>query len=172
MLHPNTIKVREQIWNFAGSLDEPILNEHARPDQWTIAQVMEHLYLMETAITDRLAHTIQQDEPTPAPVSGATATPSFHLTLDRSRHIPAPPAMVPADKHLTLTELRARLDRSRSRLEETIQTASSEDLHLKTMNHPVFGPLTLEEWNEFIGLHEQRHLEQMKEIHAALTAAD
>ncbi|WP_458119679.1 DinB family protein [Paenibacillus sp. Z6-24] len=168
MLHPNTIKVREQIWDFADSLDESILNEHARPDQWTIAQVMEHLYLMETAITDRLIQTLQQNEPTPAPISGATSTPSFHLTLDRSRHTPAPPELVPADKHLTLTELRTRLDRSRSRLEETIAAASSEDLRGKTMNHPIFGPLTLEEWHEFVGLHEQRHLEQMKEIQAAL----
>ncbi|WP_411345619.1 DinB family protein [Paenibacillus sp. WLX1005] len=172
MIHPHTISVREQVWNFVDTLDETILNEHAQPDQWSIAQVLEHMYLMEQAITERLNATLQQTEPTPPPLSRADgATPTFYLTLDRSRKIPAPSNLVPADKHATLQELHTRLDRSRNRLEQVVETADPEQLKQKTMNHPVFGPLTLEEWLEFIGLHEQRHLEQIKDIQSALAAA-
>lgn len=171
MIHPHTISVREQIWQFIDKLDETLLNEHARPEQWTIAQVLEHLYLMETAITEQIAQTLEQDAPTPPPLSAVSETPSFHLTLDRSRHIEAPSHLVPADKHATLTELQTRLGRSRARLEQLIEQADPQQLQQKTMNHPVFGPLTLEEWHEFVGLHEQRHLEQMKDIQSALVSA-
>ncbi|MDN4617069.1 DinB family protein [Paenibacillus sp. PsM32] len=165
MIHPNTIKVREDIWNFANAIDENVMNEHSQPNKWTIAQVLEHLYLMETAITARLRLKVAENNPAP---SSMPSTP-FHLTLDRNRHTPAPAALVPADKHCTLIELQTRLIRSRELFVELIESIDPVMLENRTMDHPIFGPLTLQEWTEFIGLHEQRHLEQMKEIEAELS---
>ncbi len=34
----------------------------------------------------------------------------------------------------------------------------------KSMKHPVFGELPLDQWIEHIYLHEQRHIEQIKEL--------
>ncbi len=169
MIHTHTVMIRQDIRDFLDAQEEPLLNEHARAGQWSMAQVLEHLYLMETAITTRMGHVLQQNEPTPAPMSQHSNTPSFRLTPDRSRRIEAPAELVPADKHMTRQELHTRLSRSRTHLEQLLQEADAQQLQQKTMNHPVFGPLTLEEWVEFIGLHEQRHLEQMKEIQSALT---
>ncbi|MFD1886044.1 DinB family protein [Paenibacillus wenxiniae] len=171
MIHPHTVTIRQHIRDFTDSQDETLLNEHAHAGQWSIAQVLEHLYLMETAITTRMGAVLQQNEPTPPPLSQHSDAPSFRLTPDRSRRIEAPADLVPADKHMTRQELYTRLSRSRSHLEELLQTADPQQLQQKTMNHPVFGSMTLEEWVEFIGLHEQRHLEQMKDIQSALTAA-
>ncbi len=171
MIHPHTVTIRQHICDFMDSQDEPLLNEHAHAGQWSMAQVLEHLYLMETAITARMGSVLQQNEPTPPPLSQHSDAPSFRLTPDRSRRIEAPAGLVPADKHMTRQELHTRLSRSRSHLEELLQTADPQQMQQKTMNHPVFGSMTLEEWVEFIGLHEQRHLEQMKEIQSALTAA-
>lgn len=164
MIHPNTIKVREDIWNFANDLDENVINEHSQPDKWTIAQVLEHLYLMETAITARLRMKVEEENPAPSSMPSLP----FHLTLDRNRHTPAPAGLVPADKHCTLVELQTRLARSRELFVELIESIDPAMMDTRTMDHPIFGPLTLQEWTEFVGLHEQRHLEQMKEIEAEL----
>jgi hypothetical protein len=40
----------------------------------------------------------------------------------------------------------------------------------KSVKHPAFGELPLDHWIELIYLHEQRHIEQIKEIKLLLDA--
>lgn len=47
---------------------------------------------------------------------------------------------------------------------KTVLAQSEESLwKRKLYPHPVFGPMDVAQWVDFIGIHEERHLAQLKE---------
>ncbi|WP_233130418.1 DinB family protein [Geobacillus sp. FJAT-46040] len=51
-------RVRQQLIKSVSGLSDEQLNTRAAKGSWTIAQVLEHLYLIETSITAMIAHTV------------------------------------------------------------------------------------------------------------------
>ena len=65
------------------------------------------------------------------------------------------------------------LNDSRKRLMSVLHTIEDKSiLEEKSVNHPAFGELPLDQWVELIPLHEQRHIEQIKEIKSILGITD
>ncbi|SCC41361.1 Uncharacterized protein BTT61001_03071 [Bacillus thuringiensis] len=57
------------------------------------------------------------------------------------------------------------LNESRKELMRFLSTIEDESiLTIKSVMHPALGELHLDQWIELIYLHEQRHIEQIKEI--------
>jgi hypothetical protein len=71
---------------------------------------------------------------------------------------------VPDHEYKTLEEMKEKLSRSREKLLSVVTEAGEEALEKKSLPHPVFGPLNLKQWVEFVGQHEKRHLAQIEEI--------
>ena len=65
------------------------------------------------------------------------------------------------------------LNDSRKRLMSVLHTIEDKSiLEEKSVNHPAFGELPLDQWVELIPLHEQRHIAQIKEIKSILGIID
>lgn len=158
MIEEHNQKIREQIFDFVSDLNSDQLNTKAEPGTWSIAQILDHLYLMERAITHQINVTLTHGTIAPTDIK------PFHLTLDRSRRIEAPAHVVPSDEPKTLEELQDELNQSRTSFLHVLEGHSDEELTQLSFPHPVFGLMDLKQWKEFIGLHEQRHLEQMREV--------
>ncbi|WP_426450742.1 DinB family protein [Paenibacillus sp. S-38] len=162
----NNRQIRKNIWETVEELSEMQINTRVEEDKWTIAQVLEHLYLMEKAITASMSRELSGGE-----IRTAESKP-FFLTLDRSRSVPAPAPFVPAEGFYTLDELKGRLGASREGLERLVAGISDEELAQKAFPHPVFGLMDLRQWLTFIGVHEQRHWGQIEELKMGLPSEE
>ena len=76
--------------------------------------------------------------------------------------------MLPSDSPLDAAF--ATLDSERTALRDAIIAADGLALGTVRLPHPRFGDLDLYQWFTFLGAHEARHVEQVRETAAALEA--
>ncbi|MCM3006005.1 DinB family protein [Priestia koreensis] len=151
-------EIRSRVLELAKTLTDEQLNQKVHDDQWSIMQVMDHLYLMEKNLTNTMKKVLEGGE------EQSVDDKPIHLTVDRSRKVDAPSYVVPSDEFITLDEMKDKLYKSRQALQEFEAETNEEKRQKKAFPHPVFGLMTVNQWIPFIGYHEERHLEQMKEI--------
>lgn len=156
------IKVREEVLKSVSSLSDEQLNEVPEEGKWSIAQMLEHLYLMEMNTIDGILETLSKDE-----FNLTDSKPICHV-LDRRIKRVAPDDLTPSRKFQTLNELKQKLETSRNRLIKSIERVCEEDLDQKSFIHRRFGLLSIRQWISLIGYHEERHLEQIEEIKEAI----
>jgi len=154
--------VREEVLQSVSALSDDELNKVLKLSDWTIMQVLDHLYLMERSvvhvITDQLAN-------------GKTKTTSekpIQYTTNRSTKVDAPSFVVPTNDFITLDKMKGKLAASREALVNVVNSAAPQLLTQRTYTHPAFGELSLHQWIPFVGLHEKRHLAQIEELKAHL----
>ncbi|WP_409291467.1 DinB family protein [Peribacillus sp. SCS-37] len=153
---------REELISSVDTLTDEQLNQELEEGRWTIAQVLEHLYLMERTITKRIAAALAKEggtEPEEKPIQ---------LAVNRSRKVDAPEYVTPSSELKTLHELIEKLGESRQELMDVVNGADEAALRNRSLPHPVFGELSLKQWIPFIGYHEKRHLEQIEELKVRL----
>lgn len=153
-----TEQIRADVWATVQHLTDEQINQHAETGKWNVAQVLEHLYLIERMIVKYISISLVKSE-----LSTTNAKP-FNLTLDRSRSIEAPPHLVPSEAFMKLEDLKTKLNESRQSLLQVTQGISENELTQKSFPHPVLGMMDLKQWVTFVGVHEQRHLEQIKDV--------
>lgn len=152
------LKMRESLLKSVEALTNQQINEVIAKDTWTIAQNLEHLYLIEIAVAKGIKDAKSQAE------NKAVKEKPIHVTVDRSMKVPAPSYLEPTTNFLTLEELKNKLTQSREGLLQTIMTLTDQDRNEKSFEHPVFGTLSIQQWIEFVGYHEERHLLQIEEV--------
>lgn len=151
-------KIRAEVLQSLEGLSDDELNKKITDENWTIGQVLEHLYLLEEAVVKSVSHALKNGS------DGPVETKPVYLAADRSKKRKAPAYLVPDNEYKTLEEMKEKLSRSRKKLLSVIAEAGEEALEKKSLPHPVFGPLNLKQWVEFVGQHEKRHLAQIEEI--------
>lgn len=138
--------------------DEPF---NVRPDTktWSIAQVCHHLFLVEQATIKAITWGLKGTD------HSQKERKKVHLMLDRTKKMQAPPIVEPALEPFKVQQIIDRLSDSRKKLIDYLSTIEDPSILVKkSVNHPAFGELPLDQWIEMIYLHEQRHIEQIKEI--------
>lgn len=154
----HNVQVRENLLNSIEAVTDAQLNEIVAEGVWTIAQNLEHLYLMEITISKGIKQAQSQEQ------YSAVKEKPIHLTVDRSTKVPAPAHLEPTTEFQTLSELKNKLAQSRGLLLQTTAALTEQDLHEKSFKHPVFGTLSIQQWISFVGYHEERHLLQIEEV--------
>ena len=158
----NGNKLRAEVWRSIEGLNDEQLNRKTDEGKWTIAQVLDHLYLIEKAMTKAIKGGLENAEETQADEK------PVYLTADRSKKVKAPAYLEPSDGFMTLEGLREKLNSSRAELTDLVAHATEERLAERSLPHQVFGQLRLSQWVEFIGYHEKRHLAQIEELKMGL----
>ncbi|AXF56893.1 DinB family protein [Salicibibacter kimchii] len=159
-------EARKELLTGVENLSDEQLNREVEEGRWTIAQVLEHLHLIERG----LAAPIIQKELANEDSQPARKKKPIELTVDRSvQKVEATGPFVPSNEFMPLEEIKKRLSQSRATLQEALHAVEDESiLSQKSAKHPAFGTMDLEQWIEFIGLHERRHLQQIEELKAKL----
>ncbi|MGJ3193331.1 DinB family protein [Peribacillus frigoritolerans] len=155
-------KIREELLNAVNGLSDEQLNAQPETGRWSIIQVLDHLYLMERAITKSISDKLKSDESIPA------VDKPIELTLNRVVKVEAPPFVTPSESYQTLSEVKDKLSESRKAFVHVVDHAKEIDLEQKSFPHPLFKDLSLKQWIPFVGLHEKRHLFQIEELKAKL----
>jgi uncharacterized damage-inducible protein DinB len=133
-------------------------------DGWSIAEVVEHLLIVENGIGRLLGRLAREAETLGPETSTASVIPSLdRLALsDVRRRIQSPTSVAPTGS-MTLDEAVTGLAESRRRILELVHRVSGRALGGLTAPHPLFGSLTFYQWLLFLAQHEERHTLQIRE---------
>lgn len=153
----HTIKIREAVWQSVEGLTDEQLNKVVEEGTWSIAQVLEHLHLVEEQIVQVVRGGLESEE-------NVVEAKPVHLAAIRGRKVDAPAHLLPSNAYHTLATIKEKLATSREALEQLVNSVSAEVLTQKSLPNPVFGQLLLKDWVAFIGYHEERHLGQIEDI--------
>lgn len=133
--------------------------------RWSIAQIVEHLFMVEDG-TGRLVSKLL------AQAAGTTETEdstlrhsldAFHVGDATHHRIEAPDMVVPR-AGLSLDESLAKQAVARARVIEAFRLASGRALASVGFPHPILGPLNGYQWGLFIAQHQRRHVAQMQTV--------
>ncbi|OLS41028.1 DinB family protein [Bacillus sp. MRMR6] len=157
------IETRNQLLNEINSLTIEDLNRKLDDSTWSVSQICHHLFLTERVFTQSVVYGLKQGHPRKADPK------TIHLAADRTQKANAPDMVVPGDVPLSFDQIVELLDESRAILFEVLDRIEDKSLlSERSVKHPLFGHLPLNQWIDLVYLHEQRHIEQIKEIKAQL----
>jgi hypothetical protein len=129
--------------------------------EWSAAEVVVHLVMVERAIVGG-ADRIIQKAPRPVSLLKRLHLPMWLVesrVIRRESPIPLDATLVRGKEEM-LGELRAARERTLAFLEET----KKRDLSGYRWPHVFLGPLNVYEWFEMIAAHQLRHSKQMRDI--------
>jgi len=152
-------------------------------DAWSIADIIEHLSITEKnmvqligmllAKTESAAATAASEgDASPADAAAAAGAPprAFQpFSMDdlietvKDKKFTAPETVRPGGQ-AALADSLASLGATRAAIESLRPRLEAVDLTVAAYPHPFWGDLNLAQWLAFIGLHEGRHLAQVKRL--------
>lgn len=138
---------------------------------WSVLGVLEHLSIVEARITGLLRQQVAKarEAGLGKETDDTPVLPGMNLdrTLDRTTKLNGSQAVQPTGT-MTMDAAWKALHDSRESFRSFVIEA--DGLALRDVKHPhvFFGPLDVYEWIAFIGSHEARHADQIREIGASL----
>ena len=136
------------------------------PEQWSAAQVVGHLVVVERAIIGK-ADSVAQRTPLRIPRLKRMHLPLWLVqarVIRRKSPLPLDDGLI-AEKETMLGELRGARERTFAFLSET----QGRNLDTYYWRHPFLGMLNTYEWMEMIAAHQLRHAKQVREIHGTVS---
>lgn len=160
--------VREELRAVVGGISAE--QEFAVPEgeaTWSAAQILEHLSLTEEGmgkICSMLLRASTPDEGKAADYSDGFIERA--IRFDKVK-VKTPPTGEPTGAITAADSLR-KMDSNRAKLETKRHRFKENDPCSASFPHPYLGEMTALEWLALIGMHEKRHLRQLKELLARL----
>jgi uncharacterized damage-inducible protein DinB len=149
-----------------------LTNEQAdfRPDenQWTIAEIVEHISIVNDGFL-RLTHKLlkqAESAPTP-PMSDLNLG---HTSLDENGQQPGPfqaPDRVRPQGGVSVEDSLAKMRASLAGFTEIQSRLEAVELSEQMFPHPSLGPINAYQWMVLLGEHEDRHRGQIERLKAA-----
>ncbi|MGA9173824.1 MAG: DinB family protein [Thermoactinomyces sp.] len=152
-------EVRNELLNEIDSISDEDANRKLSEDGWSIAQVIEHIHLVERAIASQLKHGLFDESETPFPKK------PLDPLLDRTQKVRVVLSQLePKEEFQTLDLLKEKLSKSRQQLLEAYEQLDPHELTHKAATYPPLGLIPLAQWFEVAAAHEKRHIDQIREI--------
>lgn len=137
------------------------------PGRWSIAQVAEHLTLVEQGIGGMVRTGLK-----PISVFSADSAAKLEAAVrglygDRARKMNSPEGFVPTGRWTTQAEMMSAYDEARRSNLEYLRT-TRDSLRSRGVDHAAFGgPIDGAHWLVVIGAHMNRHLQQIEDVKRA-----
>jgi hypothetical protein len=159
-------KTRERLYQRVEGLTDEQATARPTPNAWSLAEIVEHLSLLEDRLLRMMTMMLTKAEsagvpraPDAPPVLMKPFTLDEFIERARNEKYTAPEAVRPGGQ-ASLADSLAKLRRSREELRALRPRIEATDLSGVTYPHPAFGPLNFYQWLALIGMHEERHLRQ------------
>lgn len=168
-------ETRGRLVNRVAGLSRAQENFRPAADAWTIAEIVEHVSIIEGQLVRLTALLLKQAEassgaPARVGVESGEAAPIVDLRaiLERAaKEKYQSPEMARPRGDATVADSLAKLRETRASILALRPRFEAADLSQVKYPHPVFGPLDLYQWLAFIGIHEDRHLRQIERLMSA-----
>ncbi|MBS9806672.1 DinB family protein [Bacillus toyonensis] len=153
-------ETRNHLFEEITMLSHTQFNRKPDKDKWSIAQVCHHLVLLDERVITVISSGLKKID------SNQNERKEIQtILLDRSIKFIAPEMIEPSIEPFEVQQMINLLNESRKELMHFLSTIEDESiLAKKSVMHPALGELLLDQWIELIYLHEQRHIEQIKEV--------
>jgi DinB family protein len=173
-MHPRIVELlayaqlqRVTLLDAVSLFPEPRRDRRVDAGTWSVAEVLEHLYRVESDIARLLTRSLERARvagPEPESEAGSVlaSLDAFRL-LDGSLRMTAPELVMPRGE-LTAAQGLVALTESRRALILALEAGDGLALGRITRAHPLFGPLNLYQWALFVGQHEARHAAQLRDL--------
>jgi hypothetical protein len=153
--------VHQQLTSTIGAVDPALLVKRPAENEWSVAQVVEHLCLVEGAVTKYLKSKLDQP---PVKVSWLKKLLPMRIVSLRMKRIQAPKIVEPGTDLPPMPELLQKYDQLRLQTKALCNEVGQERLSGICMKHPFFGDMDGAAAVKMVAFHEQRHLKQIREI--------
>jgi hypothetical protein len=154
----NLLETRDRLLNEIRPFCFDKFNQKPDRDSWSAAQICDHLVLVERAFTKAIVYGMKKE-------SKKVERINIDPILDRTKKVEAPEMVIPKSEPIEVQQVIERLSESRKELLTVLSTIKdSSILAEKYARHPIFGKIPLDQWIQLLYLHEQRHIEQIKEM--------
>lgn len=141
--------------------------ERPGPDRWSVAEVIEHLNIIEGRVDQMLTARIAAARAAglgPEIDTGSVLDSiNRERVTDRSKPVTAPDMLRPQTAADAIS-IWSALEQARSNLRATVIANDGLALSEITHEHPALGLINLYQWLVFVGSHEARHTAQIREI--------
>lgn len=153
---------RKQFLDIVTTVTAEQLRFKPAANRWSIAEIAEHLTLVEDSVYEAAQTALLRPPTEPNPGLDEKIQQGV---ASRARRVQAPEGFVPAGRWTTAAELAGEFKTRRDRNIEFIQTTSAE-MRRHALPHPALGPLDAYQWFLFAAAHADRHIQQMREVAA------
>jgi len=156
MFLENNNEIRKELFQAIEGLTNAQFNKIPSNGGWSPKQIFEHLVKMETVIATNITRELKN------PDSPKSKKKPIGLSTIRLVKVEAPGYTTPTEDYKSKQEMQKELHESRLFLLNVYESSTKEVFKGKSLRHPVFGQVPLIQWFPFVGLHEKRHLKQLK----------
>ncbi len=156
----------QKLINTVSPLEAELFSRRPAEDQWSVAEIVQHLCLVEERVTRELELAIAKDPQTVSPLRRLIPT---SIVSSRLLRVKAPKAMNPVavlEKEVAIENY----NRARSNLKQLCSTHGHQRFRNLVFKHPFLGEIDGVKTISFIGYHEQRHYKQISEVLKKLAA--
>jgi len=152
--------VHQKLISAISQLDPSIYSRRPAEGEWSVAEIVHHLYLVEGRVTKELEAAIAREPRRVGFFRRLMPTSIVSLRLIR---VKAPKAMNPLDSP-PRDQAIENFDRSRANLKTLCAAHSEERFRNLVFTHPFLGEIDGVSTISFIGYHELRHYKQIREV--------
>lgn len=159
-------EIRENLIKLVSELNDEQLSFLPDGEKWTVANLIEHVAIVEEGMTKISAKLLGQAKEANKSFGGMVKmSENFakKAVEARTQKFEAPKMVHPTGK-FTVAESLAKLKENRRNLEELRPLFETADGSEFKFPHPFMGDLSAQEWLMLIGGHEARHIEQINKI--------
>jgi hypothetical protein len=157
-------KRRELLHSFEGVPGDRLCRR-AAADGWSVAEILEHLRMVESGIARLITKRVSQarEAGLGEEKSSASVMASFdpYSTMLEKAVLQAPATVVPR-ANVDISEALDGLESSREALRAAVVSANGLSLGEIKHTHAILGELDLYQWLIFVGQHEGRHKKQIE----------
>jgi uncharacterized damage-inducible protein DinB len=161
-------KSQARFTDAVSNLTEAQANFRLDENQWTIAEIVEHVSIIDNNVL-RLTHKLLKEaESAPKPLKADLNL--GHTSLDENGHhhpgpFPAPERVRPQGG-VGIEDSLAKMRASLAGFAEIKSRLEAVDLSEQTFLHPFLGPINVYQWMILLGEHEDRHRAQVERLKA------
>lgn len=159
---------RRSVYEAVAAVPASLRDRKPAPDRWSVAEVVEHLAIVEQRVAALLTMRVTAARasgagPDPETSSVVESYPNPGAVVDRSNKAVSPSPVQPTGTVDATAGTRA-LVQAHAAMISSLQNASGVSLTEMMQTHPVFGPLNLYHFIVALGLHDLRHAAQIREV--------
>ncbi len=161
-------QTRTALLSAVDDIPEPLREARPTENEWSVAEVLEHLFRVEKGIAKLVALKVGEMQSMPEPPRELPEmvdidAARFAVVQNREIRLDAPERVAPRGE-LSEEAARAALLETRGILLDQLHAADGLALSTILHPHPFLGELNLYEWVHFVASHEARHLAQVRAL--------
>jgi len=152
--------VHLQLTTYVNGLGDDVFVRRGADGQWSVADVIQHLYLVEDRVVTALKQNVALD---PVKIPLRKRVIPMRLISYRLFRVEAPKAVRPVES-LARNELLSQFDAVRATTKAFCAKYPAARLKQTAFIHPFLGQIDGTAAIAMVGFHEHRHLKQIREI--------